>query len=341
MSLTTMIKEDAIPFLEYPSPNRNDKTRKQCLIFFITGNPGLAAYYIPFLTTLRQLLNERESNPSSNQAHHIYSRNLLGFSDHDHTPTFGTTYTTPSGETLTTHPFTLEDQIQSITSTLLTLNTPTSFSSIILVGHSVGAYIATEIFHRFHLSLSPSLLLTSAILLFPTLTNIADSPSGQKLNLIRTTPFLNTYTHHLAKSIVSLLPTFVLRSVLTNIMRFPPHALNATLEFLQSKDGIWQAIHMGKDEMATITEEKWSEELWQLQHDSQGQGGEKFYFYFAKKDHWVADEVRDAFIEKRQGDKRGRTKVTICEENIPHAFCLRHSETVAEKVRVWIEEITG
>ncbi|KAK4181542.1 hypothetical protein QBC36DRAFT_317810 [Triangularia setosa] len=342
MSPTTLVKQDAIPFLEFPSPNRNDKTCKQCLVFFITGNPGLAAYYTPFLTTLRHLLNERESAPSSSQAYHIYCRNLLGFSDLDHQPPFGTASSNFSQTT--TLPFTLEDQIQSVASTLHTLhalNTSTPFHQIILIGHSVGAYIATEIFHRnHHLSPSSSLPLASGILLFPTLTHIALSPSGQKLNLIRNQPLLNTWTHVVAKSIINLLPTFLLSSILSKLMHFPRHAAAATLEFLQSRDGIWQAIHMGKDEMATITEEKWSLELWQLSHDTEAKG-EKFYFYFAQKDHWVADEVRDAFIEKRQGDKNGRTRAVICEEGIPHAFCIHHSETVAEKVRVWIEEITG
>ncbi|KAK0667404.1 hypothetical protein QBC41DRAFT_254158 [Cercophora samala] len=335
---TTMIKEDAIPYLEFPSSNRSNPSRKQCLIFFITGNPGLASYYTPFLTHLRHLLNSLESN--SNTAYHIYSRNLLGFSDLDHSPPFGTPIPSPS-QTVT-QPFTLEDQIQSLTSTLLSLNSPTPFSSIILIGHSVGAYMATEIFHRNHLSPSPSLPLTSGILLFPTLTHIARSPSGQKLSFIAATPLLNSYAHVAAKAIVNILPTYLLSSILSRIMKMPPHAASTTLSFLQSRDGIWQAIHMGKDEMSTITEEKWSQDLWQLSHDTtQQNGGEKFYFYFAKKDHWVADEVRDAFIARRKEDGRGRTRATICEEGLPHAFCIHHSETVAEKVGMWIEEITG
>ncbi|KAK4203028.1 hypothetical protein QBC40DRAFT_319149 [Triangularia verruculosa] len=343
MSPTTVIKQEAIPYLEYPSPNRNNPSRKQCLIFFITGNPGLAAYYTPFLTHLRQLLSELESTPTSNHAYHIYCRNLLGFSDADHSPPFGTPL--PNQQSTTTLPFTLEDQIQSITTTLHSLSSPTPFHSIILIGHSVGAYIATEIFHRTHCThLSPisTLPLTSGILLFPTLTHIALSPSGRKLNLIRTTPLLNTWTHILAKSIINLLPTPLLQTILSKFLSQPPHAASATLSFLQSQDGIWQAIHMGKDEMATITEEKWSDELWQLSRSSNSPSqSSKFYFYFAKKDHWVADEVRDAFIERRKTDARARTKAVICEEDIPHAFCIHHSETVAEKVKVWIQEITG
>ncbi|KAK4645766.1 hypothetical protein QC761_204420 [Podospora bellae-mahoneyi] len=336
MSTTTTIKQDAIPYLEFPSPNRNNPSRKQCLVFFITGNPGLASYYTPFLTHLRHLLDTLES--SNKAAYHIYTRNLLGFSDHDHSPPFGTTLP-PSN--LPTQPFTLEDQIISLTSTLVSLNTPTPFTSCILIGHSVGAYIATEIFHRHHLTpLSALLNLTSAILLFPTLTHIARSPSGQKLSFIASQPLLNSYTHILAKFIINCLPTPIVSLILSRIMKQPPHALSTTLSFLQSQDGIWQAIHMGKDEMSTITEEKWSSDLWHLADDTE-HSGEKFYFYFAKKDHWVADEVRDAFIERREKDQNGRTKATICEEGVPHAFCIHHSETVAEKVGVWIREITG
>jgi hypothetical protein len=53
-------------------------------------------------------------------------------------------------------------------------------------------------------------------------------------------------------------------------------------------------------------------------------GKTKFFFYFAEKDHWVADECRDEFIERRRRDgPNGGTRVVVDEAGIPHAFCIR------------------
>lgn len=55
----------------------------------------------------------------------------------------------------------------------------------------------------------------------------------------------------------------------------------------------------------------------------QGESPAKFYFYFGTKDHWVADECRDEFIERRRQHEKGRTRVVIDEGGVPHAFCIR------------------
>lgn len=194
------------------------------------------------------------------------------------------------------------------------------------------------------------------------------------------------------------------------------HGSEVTTRFLQSRDGIWQAIHLGKDEMGVIRDGEgrwgwWSsssspitpiastststaeqhesnrddleeeeeeevvvakeieavEEDWQRVADAQIRQEKhehheqkrqekrqeqeheeatkklKFFLYFGQNDHWVADRYRDEFIERRKREghtgKEGGTKIVIDEDRIPHAFCINHSEQVAEKVRVWIEEV--
>ncbi|KAK3906396.1 hypothetical protein C8A05DRAFT_29756 [Staphylotrichum tortipilum] len=355
---TTEVRQNQVPFLEYPSARQSDTTRRQCLIYLIPGNPGLIAYYEPFMKTLRQLLDEKETAEGCHSAFHIYGRNLLGFNDNDHSPSFGTP--TPTGPP--TAPFTLEDQIHATCDQLAAIHRSTlpakrPFDSAILIGHSVGAYITLEVFHRHHQSPSPpspisSVPLQSGILLFPTISHIARSPSGQKLNLLRTTHLLNQHAHHVAKGFVDLCPAWLLGGIVRSAMRFPDHAAAATLRFLGSRDGIWQALHMGKDEMATIGEERWGEELWEIQRAEEAEGAEKggedgegrskFYCYFAQRDHWVADASRDEFIERRRRHEKGRTRVVVDEEaGIPHAFCIHHSETVAEQVGRWVEDIAG
>ncbi|KAL2018016.1 hypothetical protein VTK56DRAFT_1332 [Thermocarpiscus australiensis] len=362
----TTVIETEVPFLEHPSARKDDPSRRQCLIFFIPGNPGLVAYYAPFLGTLRQLLDENEAKEGCRYAYHIYGRNLLGFDDRDHQPPFGTSIDGRNS----TIPFSLEDQIRCLCEQIQEVNISALprlvaaghrrvFDEVVLIGHSVGAYIVLEIFNRHHrerLRLngqracgdgedsSPlgSVRLKAGILLFPTISHIARSRSGQKLDLIRRSPFLDMSAHHIAKCLVNLWPRCILEAIVRRFLGFPEHAAVATMRFLTSRDGIWQALHMGKDEMRTITEEKWSEDLWEIQEAEEDTGlGAKFFFYFAVSDHWIADECRDEFIEKRKKHKKGRTKIVIDEEKIPHAFCIHHSELVAEKVKSWIEDIVG
>ncbi|KAL2195159.1 hypothetical protein P885DRAFT_41183 [Corynascus similis CBS 632.67] len=352
----TTVKQDHVPFLQYPSSYQDDVSRQQCLIYLIPGNPGLVAYYEPFMKTLRGLLDEQEKEEGYRYAFHIYGRNLLGFEDEDHEPRFGAT--TASG--VVTEPFTLEDQIRGVGYGIQEVNNITlgggrSFDQVILIGHSVGAYMVLETFNRHHqarLEESPPLPanvnLKSGILLFPTISHIARSSSGQKLDWLRASPLLDRTAHHVARGFVGLWPRWLLGTFVRRLMGFPEHAAAATLRFLSSTDGIWQALHMGKDEMRSITEEKWGEELWEIE-DAENRAGKgsrgldqtKFFFYFAKKDHWVADDCRDEFIERRKRHEKGRTKVVIDETGIPHAFCIHHSESVAEKVKVWVEDIAG
>ncbi|AEO63133.1 e6b1df0e-f71c-4dbf-bce5-c092ab993bf4 [Thermothielavioides terrestris] len=351
---TTLVREDQVPFLEYPSPRQGDLGRRQCLIFLIPGNPGLVAYYEPFMKTLRELLDEKEAKEGCGYAFHLCGRNLLGFDDADHEPAFGA-----AADGVPTEPFSLEEQIQWCCRQVQQANSSALgdgrvFDDVVLIGHSVGAYISLEIFNRHHQarrqhpSTPPGLLgsvkLRAGILLFPTVSHIAQSSSGQKLDLIRRTTFLDRFAHHIAKGFADLWPRWVLGAIVRRIMGFPEHAAAATLRFLGSRDGIWQALHMGKDEMRTITEEKWSEDLWEIQEaEEEEQTGlrTKFFFYFAKSDHWVADACRDEFIEKRNRHEKGRTKIVIDEENVPHAFCIHHSELMAEKVKLCIEDIAG
>lgn len=56
---------------------------------------------------------------------------------------------------------------------------------VILIGHSVGAYMAMEILNRHR---DQSFDIIGGIMLFPTLMDIAASPSGQKLSVCSILP---------------------------------------------------------------------------------------------------------------------------------------------------------
>jgi pimeloyl-ACP methyl ester carboxylesterase len=309
--------------LSYPpkAPSPGLEKPRQILIFFISGNPGLIDYYEPFLSTLRELLDS--SSSLEHTQFHIYGQDLAGFDDNDHEP-FSSQH----------KPHTLEDQIQNNLKTLQNLRIQSGaregdfYDQVLLMGHSVGSYMALELCHRVlqDPELAPRLRLGSGILLFPTIEHIARSAAGTRLDLLRRIPVLGPNAYLLARGFLALWPRAALDWFLGTVMGFPAHAAAVTARWLKSRDGVWQALYMGMDEMQVIGEDRWDDELWGIarEADAHHKLPPKFYFYFGRDDHWVANHYRDAFIAKRQGQVE-RTRLVVDEGSIPHAFCIRES----------------
>ncbi|CAI7605460.1 unnamed protein product [Penicillium pancosmium] len=117
----------------------------------------------------------------------------------------------------------------------------------------------------------------------------------------------------------------------------PTHALDTTVTFLRSTDRVRQALHMAADEMRTITSDKWTDDVWGLA--TACEPITKLFFYFGRNDHWVAEQTRDEIIASRgQHDGLG-PRMFICEEGLPHAFCLKDNDIMARKVAGMIREI--
>lgn len=374
--------------LSFPSPHvsQDGANTRECLIYFLTGNPGLIDYYEPFLRQLRSHLDAIEAKRKHKVAFHIHGRNLAGFDDADHDRPFNTGDNPPHN---------VEHQLQTCAKHLaaaagsIPAGRPRAgqpFDDVVLMGHSLGTYLALELFHR-HMhdpSAMPGLNLRCGVLLFATVAHLAKSPKGMQLDLMRRTPLVGRYAPLVARGLLSLLPAALLRFVTSRVLGMDPHAAAVTTRFLTSRDGVFQALYLGMDEMAVISEEAWAEELWEIGDEAVAHNTDvpKFYIFFGKKDHWVANKYRDEFIVKREEHasresapkhKRARTRIEIDEGNLPHDFCtsescshlfrcfyiacsLRHSnevwvivltsttaikdsETVAEKVGVWFDEI--
>ncbi|KAJ5282269.1 hypothetical protein N7505_000249 [Penicillium chrysogenum] len=311
-------------------------------IFFISGNPGLIGYYHPFLSLLSNYLDEeKEENLPSPPSFQIYGCSLGGFEIDERQPS-------PSNNSIDLD---LEDQICFVQGKLATLmgdegngngNAGTR-QKVILVGHSVGAYIAMEILRRHHESKPESAFdIIGGAMLFPTVKDIAASPSGQKLTtLLSIIPRLAVVVSLFARLLTFLLPASLLRSVVRLVMNDPPvHALDTTCGFLKSRGGVRQALHMAADEMRTITSDKWSDDVWGAA--SAREPIAKLFFYFGRNDHWVADQTRDDIVAMRgqKGGQAGPTMV-VCEEGLPHAFCLKHSDVMAQKVAGMIRQIVA
>lgn len=326
-------------------PASSNLTAKHHLIFFITGNPGLIGYYNTFLTTVRNLLS---SPPNSSCVFQIYGQSLAGFS---------------SDLASRQAPYSLEEQITILLSSLTILRHETApFTSIILIGHSVGAYILLELISRLKKSPEPHINIRGGILLFPTVTHIAASKSGLKLTALLRIPDFPRTAGKLAENFLWLLPRGAVKWLVGMVTGMPDESAEVTTGFLKSDRGIWQALYLARDEMRTITEDKWDEDIWGVEHASpEGKKRKipRLVFYFGKDDHWVADHTRDALIAARAiGEGEAQTSkpiMMIDEMGVDHGFCIRkcrrwcfgrevlmntdHSESIAEKCAVWIKDM--
>lgn len=141
-------------------------------------------------------------------------------------------------------------------------------------------------------------------------------------------------------------------------MGFPSDAAHVTASFIKSANGVQQALHMARDEMLQITTDNWGAEIWgaAAHEPTNSQPGPILRFLFAQSDHWVANETRDELIKAR-GTLLDRGKsfhdvedeyaveewkpvMEIDEkEGWPHAFCIKHSIPVAERVAEYVRGI--
>ena len=312
-----------VPSISIPS----DKTKgvqRRALIYFICGNPGLIEYYTDFLTNLHGLLKTTEDST----AYDIYGRNLLGFSDDDHEP-FG-----PGND-----PWDLDGQIEGIYDDVAARRAggdekEKPYDFVILVGHSVGAYIAVEIFYR-HMKKpdrAPELNLQHGFLLFPTLTHIAKSPSGTRVEFLRRNiPIFEDAAPVGAQLVLKLFSRAALQWIIAKVLGFTTLTAAVTACWLKGRDGVRQSIFLGISEMENIREEKWEEELWEVAEEDDGRDLPKFWMFYGQGDHWVAERVRDEFLERRRehGERGGRTRVQVDESGLPHAFCTREGELIS------------
>jgi pimeloyl-ACP methyl ester carboxylesterase len=213
------------------TPDNGNPSASYHLVFLVTGNPGLISYYDPFLTTLHQLLSENESD---GDVFHIYGESLAGFEDND----------TPSKDTGL--PYSLEEQIETRIRSLQNQHIPSgarqdqAYDSIILIGHSVGAYIILEMLRR--LKNSPRLNIKAGVLLFPTVVHIAKSPRGMKFSSILRIPGFARGVGLVARTLTWLAPRSMVKLFTRFVTGMPEESLEVTTRFLTTRMGVWQAL---------------------------------------------------------------------------------------------------
>lgn len=184
--------------LLYVAPRRQatDNSRERFFVFFITGNPGVIAYYESFLSTLASLLST-----STTKQYLILGTSLAGFETgisrpedaalNEDPPPYGLQRQIILAEERL-RDFILGSEHEALKSAargdddgLRYRHLEPPKPKVILIGHSVGAYIVLELIRRSKNAASPihELNIIGGVLLFPTVTHIAKSPSGVRLGV--------------------------------------------------------------------------------------------------------------------------------------------------------------
>lgn len=160
-------------------PGRKQATRTY-IIYFVTGNPGLIEYYRTFLTHLYGVLT-RDTASNRDVEFQVYGRSLSGFEMKSHEINTMKWHKIP--------PYGLQDQIRHAEDELADLVEDVSDDGqrdvrVVVVGHSVGSFIALEIIRRLRahglVGEDYATRIVGGIALFPTIMEIFKSESGQK-----------------------------------------------------------------------------------------------------------------------------------------------------------------
>ncbi|KAK4548431.1 hypothetical protein LTR36_009341 [Oleoguttula mirabilis] len=345
----------------HPEPSLTSKRR--LLVYFITGNPGLIEYYRVFLTQLYDIL--RVQDPKLDL--HIYGSSLAGFEISNDPPRPIAAHNGP--------PYGLDEQIEISAMRLLdtvkqindTAGPDAEPFPVVLIGHSVGAYMLLEIIARWQSMANiaeskTAMNIAGGICLFPTVVDIAKSPTGQRMAPLLRIPGFSLLIHLIAKLLFSCMPIFLMIRLVQIITFMPYNAAKTTAAFIQSKHGVRQALFMAHHEMVQMSHDKWSDDLWgvrPLQEAASTAMGKsvvkpaarlRLYFYWGRDDHWIECATRNKLIRTRGRTRLGR-RGSVGEENkplmeidrngVPHGFCIRHSEVIAEKVAEYVTEIAN
>ena len=204
-SLVSHVNSKSI-YIPPTNPSSSSSPSDQYHIFFVTGNPGCIAYYHHFLSLLAENLSMKKETGEVRRVH-VYGHSLANFTEEKGG------YNDKLKEPMKI--LNLQEQIQyvevileqyvhslqkgCVDQGLARRHAPTQIK-VILVGHSVGAYICMEVLRRqramekMHNKLPNGdddlggMKLVGFIGLWPTITWIGKSPSGRKISVSKGKP---------------------------------------------------------------------------------------------------------------------------------------------------------
>ena len=299
-------EELSLPAAATSAAQPSSPPRPAVHLFLVTGNPGTVRFYRHFLAHLSRL---------SRRTLHLHS---LSFAGHH------------SLDSLSPQPlYDLKDQTELWLAYLRDwlarqAEEGSGDSRAVLCGHSIGAWMALELVDRLR-----SKRIRHSLLLFPTLSQMANTPAGKRLKY----PF--AYGRPLLVSLAGLLAAVLPKAVLRAIVRFslsvspPPTAshlprvelddVTDTVVQLFSAPVVAQCMYLAHDELQTVVDERPAHTRLMAQ-------GQATLFSGA------ADEWDPAWLQDERRQRIPSLREVRMPAEVKHAFVLGSSEQVAEAV---------
>lgn len=258
-------------------------------IVIIPGNPGLGGFYIPFAHQLYNFFNENIS--------------ILIISQAGHSPPLK-------------HCFTLDEQIEHKLLTIEKLLPTNKNHRLILIGHSIGAFMVLKMLDKFEDRLD------RAFLLFPTIERMRESDAGKRF--VRFYPIL-IYLLPFLCFIINLLCPFdwLKRKLVSYYFSNSPSddrsiLIDTVLYDLLNPLTAKNLLQMANEEMRVVR--KRDDQIIERFID-------KLTFYYGTNDHWVPND-----IVKQMKQLYPKGDIIECTNRYLHAFVLRHSKELAKIV---------
>lgn len=251
----------------------------RCLVFLIPGNPGIISYYTDFLHDLAACLDPgRDSCTANPERFIIQGSSLPGFElsgpvdpvVRDEKPPFGLRKQVENVECIIERQCLtcFEDREKAISPSPSNNDTPGAIR-LVLIGHSIGAYIMLEVIRRWReqcsvLAQNPGLRveIVGGIALFPTIVDIAKSENGRRLSALLRTGLLIPAAWYLSVTAAAFLPQVVVSTLLGYSTAMPQWAADITAAFLRTPSCVHQSLHMARDEMNLVLEDNWDSVIW-------------------------------------------------------------------------------
>ena len=277
------------------------------------GNPGLISYYDEFLTALH------DDSPSTT----ILGVSLAGHEDFE-----------------VSQPLSLQEQIENKIRIVDTIVSSAPFSSLtedrprlVIMGHSVGAYMALQVLRKRPHNVD------RIFLLFPTLSHISQGSNlGRVSSVVTSLPGSARVAALFVFIMRFLLPIPLLALFVRLAHTLPGAHLSTTLAKFFNPASVQSFSHLAKYEFKEIRD---------LDVDTLTKYAKRVTAYYAVNDRWVPKFAREQVIQiinQNGGD------AFICNEGLPHAFSLGlvslfrplivvHGPQMAKKISLWLSTL--
>ncbi|XP_078069201.1 lipid droplet-associated hydrolase isoform X2 [Mustelus asterias] len=254
-------------------PKGGSCNSSKVLFLIIPGNPGIVCYYQPFMKILYKLLNQRYPVWAISHAGHcVPPEDMEMIEDIEREDIFG-----------------LNGQIEHKL-TFLRQNVPKDIK-LVLIGHSIGCHMILEVMKR-----EPKLQVLKAVLLFPTIERMAESPQESvKASLVRW--------------------------ALQGLQSLDEATVSASLN-LFNVDCAANGMYMGSQEMIQVV---------QRDDSTIGRYLDKLIFYYGHNDHWCPIEY---YEDMKRSFPDGT--IHLCQRGIRHAFVLDANVEMAQMLIDWL-----